>query len=324
MIYFDTFALQANSKYPAHHIRNRSSQTFEAVCALPSQNRWCLTGTPIHNSINDYGALMSFIGIPSLIEKSMFDFWITSPLKHEKPNSLERVQKLVKATCLRRTKRSVERSCKLPQKVQKTEEIQFQEADQEIYNYFKKKTAKIAKGIFTSNLKLSKHKQPEETNVLSLINFLRLICNHGELLLPAPALKAWRARDDRSVDWRMMQICRKRCHSCGVDMEETASVEPRDPGSPSESNICAECAISGNSAALGVEHISLDLPSQPDTGNSSHTPQPSHISFCPSAKVEALLRNLRMEQQEANCQDPRRRTKRYLFHLLLRLEILHD
>ncbi|KAI5923344.1 P-loop containing nucleoside triphosphate hydrolase protein [Camillea tinctor] len=44
-----------------HHIRNRESQVFMACCQVRAQYRWCLTGTPIQNSLDDYGALLSFL-----------------------------------------------------------------------------------------------------------------------------------------------------------------------------------------------------------------------------------------------------------------------
>ncbi|KAF2191078.1 hypothetical protein K469DRAFT_746516 [Zopfia rhizophila CBS 207.26] len=79
----------------AHHIRNRSSQIFKAACAIDSRYRWCLTGTPIHNSLDDYGALLSFIRVPPFTEKTMFDFWITSPIRHARPYSMRRLQDLL-------------------------------------------------------------------------------------------------------------------------------------------------------------------------------------------------------------------------------------
>lgn len=282
---------------PAHHIRNRLSQTFKAACAIVSQHRWCLTGTPIHNSLDDYGALLTFVGVPPFTDKSMFDFWITSPLKNGKPNSLRRLQDLIKATCLRRTKRTIGYSFELPQRIEKTETIEFHRTDQELYNFFKEKTAKVAAGLLPSIASTSKFDQVKENNILSLINFLRLICNQGEQLLPQSALDAWKGRDSTSIDWQMMQNCRRRCDICNADIEAT--------NSPVSSNFELRCQHS--ICAICVFQYEGSTPTCPKCVVSSATGTHSTVSNSvttftrPSAKIETLLRNLRSEQILENC-----------------------
>src|SRR4051812_67902 len=121
---------------PAHHIRNRSSQIFKAALAVASESRWCLTGTPIHNSLDDYGALLSFIRVPLLMEKSQFDFWITSPIKQKRSNCVSTLGDLIRATCLRRTKNITQASLKLPGRIERTEEIDLHQADRALYEFF--------------------------------------------------------------------------------------------------------------------------------------------------------------------------------------------
>jgi SNF2 family DNA or RNA helicase len=45
-----------------HEIRNRRSKTHIAACALSSNIRWILTGTPIFNSMADFANLCGFLG----------------------------------------------------------------------------------------------------------------------------------------------------------------------------------------------------------------------------------------------------------------------
>jgi SNF2 family DNA or RNA helicase len=47
-----------------HEIRNAKSKTHIACNALSARIRWVVTGTPVFNSIKDFAALGSFIGIP--------------------------------------------------------------------------------------------------------------------------------------------------------------------------------------------------------------------------------------------------------------------
>ena len=87
---------------------------------------------------------MSFIGVDPFIEKSMFDFWIASSIKNKKIGSLERLRDLIKATCLRRRKTSIGDSLELPKRLERTEIVELHQADLELYDFFKVKTAKIA------------------------------------------------------------------------------------------------------------------------------------------------------------------------------------
>jgi SNF2 family DNA or RNA helicase len=179
----------------AHHIRNRKSQIFAAVCSVQSTFRWCLTGTPVHNSLDDYGALLSFLRVPSFTSKAMFDHWITKPIQQKKQEGFSRLQILVRTTCLRRTKDSIGDALDLPQRREEVEFVPLQPQDQELYNFFKSKAAELASGATTLNPATATRKLSQDGSVLSLLNFLRLTCNHGQQILPKSALQLWSARD---------------------------------------------------------------------------------------------------------------------------------
>ncbi|CAI7648686.1 unnamed protein product [Penicillium viridicatum] len=67
----------------SHYIRNRATKQFQAVVNLSAQHRWCLTGTPIQNSIEDLGALVAFLRVPILDRVAPFRKFISTPTSSE-------------------------------------------------------------------------------------------------------------------------------------------------------------------------------------------------------------------------------------------------
>lgn len=53
----------------AHHLRNRSSCLYKCVKCLKSSIRWLITGTIVHNCLNDFYSLCGILGLPSVYYK---------------------------------------------------------------------------------------------------------------------------------------------------------------------------------------------------------------------------------------------------------------
>ena len=297
--------------HPAHHIRTRSSQAFQAACAIDAQHRWCLTGTPIHNSLDDYGALLSFVGVQPFADKATFDFWITKPIKQNRPHGLRRLEDLVRATCLRRKKSLNNGLLQLPRRSENVEWIMLSPEDRELYEFFKLKTAKIASQLSRRHPGTSKIDQRKGTNILTLINFLRLICDYGEHLLPTSALEAWKSRDSGSVDWQMLRVCRARCDKCGGFIDEIEEPTPMDSELQCQHSICSECAIRSPEHGAGDGPACPKCIKQTVSEGDSTICQVPRKSVRPSAKVDVLIRNLRQEQLSESEGDQTLPKKRY-------------
>ncbi|KAF5574949.1 helicase-like transcription factor [Fusarium subglutinans] len=172
----------------AHRIGNRSTQVFQAACELQSSRRWCLTGTPIVNSIDNYGALLAFIKMEPLDTKATFDHWISTQIRDNLQEGIRKLRILVEATCLRRTKCSISQA--LPPPTVREEKVDLSPYDRSLYDFFESEAAKNAADSSQSypanHLKTGKEKK----NVLSMIHNLRRICDHGEDLLPASDIEA--------------------------------------------------------------------------------------------------------------------------------------
>ncbi|PVH75486.1 hypothetical protein DL98DRAFT_644012, partial [Cadophora sp. DSE1049] len=81
----------------AHEIRNRLTKQFEAVHGLTAQHRWCLTGTPIQNSLEDLGALISFLRVPILEKVTTFRRYIIQPTSSNLGNRYRNLQTLLQS-----------------------------------------------------------------------------------------------------------------------------------------------------------------------------------------------------------------------------------
>ncbi|EPQ53098.1 hypothetical protein GLOTRDRAFT_131380 [Gloeophyllum trabeum ATCC 11539] len=65
----------------AHEIRNRKTAGAEACWELMGKYKWCLTGTPIQNKVEDLYPLLNFIDVRPLNDWDIFNERIANPVK---------------------------------------------------------------------------------------------------------------------------------------------------------------------------------------------------------------------------------------------------
>lgn len=87
---------------PAHHIRNSTSKQWKAATNLHTTRRWCLSGTPIQNKMEDLAALADFLQLPPLGSKDSFGKYVLRPLSESSTNSMP-LRTYMEAYCLRRS-----------------------------------------------------------------------------------------------------------------------------------------------------------------------------------------------------------------------------
>jgi DNA repair protein RAD5 len=76
----------------AHVIRTRDTRNYEAVMALKAPRRWCLTGTPMQNQLDDLYSLVHFVGLQPLGDYKTWTDYIVKPFKNEREKVLDRIQ----------------------------------------------------------------------------------------------------------------------------------------------------------------------------------------------------------------------------------------
>lgn len=85
-----------------HLIRNFKTQVSEAVCSLYGKFRWILTGTPIHNRIDDVFPYFVFLRCDPFDERTIFLKWAKD--RHGGRQGQGRLNVILKALMIRRTK----------------------------------------------------------------------------------------------------------------------------------------------------------------------------------------------------------------------------
>lgn len=89
----------------AHTVKNRNAKATKACCALRAEYRWCLTGTPMQNNLDEIQSLIKFLRIKPYDDLSVWKNQITKPMNNGRGGvALRRLQVYLKIFMKRRTK----------------------------------------------------------------------------------------------------------------------------------------------------------------------------------------------------------------------------
>lgn len=89
----------------AHTIKNRNAKATQSAYALDAEYRWCLSGTPMQNNLDELQSLIKFLRIKPYNDLAAWKDQITKPLANGRGGlAIERLQVYLKAFMKRRTK----------------------------------------------------------------------------------------------------------------------------------------------------------------------------------------------------------------------------
>ncbi|KAL4892197.1 SNF2 family N-terminal domain-containing protein [Aspergillus ambiguus] len=89
----------------AHTIKNRNAKATQSAYALDAEYRWCLSGTPMQNNLDELQSLIKFLRIKPFNDLAAWKDQITKPLANGRGGlAIERLQIVLKAFMKRRTK----------------------------------------------------------------------------------------------------------------------------------------------------------------------------------------------------------------------------
>ncbi|KAF2233475.1 hypothetical protein EV356DRAFT_503549 [Viridothelium virens] len=156
----------------AHFIRDRSTATAKAVCALEGRRRWAMTGTPLQHGINDLASLFQFIRAYPYSDPKVFDQDIVhTTASGGQSTSIERLKRLFSCVAIRRSNNTID----LPKRVDTVLPVEFDSEERTLYNAVQER----AKCVLEEAKNANDMSHQTYRSALRYITALRMICNLG-------------------------------------------------------------------------------------------------------------------------------------------------
>ncbi|KAM0333498.1 hypothetical protein ACHAQA_002161 [Verticillium albo-atrum] len=166
----------------AQGIKNRKGKISEAAPALMAKYRWCLTGTPMMNSLHETFALYRFLHIAPYNEWTNFNEMFGELKERAEPGpALNTFRVLLQKTMLRRDKNSKINGQRILQLPDKTEEIIHIDLEGEQLEYYKAVTEN-AKVMFNAYIRKGSSNKQYTVLLVQLLRMRQAVC-HPHLVL---------------------------------------------------------------------------------------------------------------------------------------------
>ncbi|KAL1757353.1 SNF2 family N-terminal domain-containing protein [Schizophyllum commune] len=240
----------------AHNIKNHKTKGARACCALQAKFRWCLTGTPMQNNVTELYSLFDFLRIKPLNDLEHFNRTIAKPLKDGKggTRAMKRLQVVLKATMLRRTKDQVingKKLIELPPRTLNIISCPFSTQEQAFYEGLEKKMGDTVQKLMESNTGGGN----AYISVLLLLLRLRQACDHPVLVEEdykedVDAIESKEAKnkddatdpDDLAAAFGQLGVTRK-CKLCQVELPRRKEGDKDDDDDDDLDRFCRDCAM---------------------------------------------------------------------------------
>lgn len=268
----------------AHKIRNRTTQQFKTVQKLSGQRRWCLTGTPIQNKLEDLGSIVAFLRVPDLERVSTFRTCIIAPTSPDRGRRFNNLQILLKTICIRRTREILG----LPEPIADSRLLAFSSVERQeydnLYELYRKRVQMAVSGA-----------SKVASTTLQSIHELRLFCNNG----PRKTQHGQHGSDDEVLSY-LQQLEQNMCAKCSLSIYCIDQVGEKNGGVfiwPCKHLVCHSCrpqclkkkacllCESGNAPPDLTNHIGTEAPNV--------VVEETPVQY--PSKLLALLQDIKME-----------------------------
>ncbi|KAK5401900.1 hypothetical protein LTR06_010818 [Exophiala xenobiotica] len=218
----------------AHVIRNAATNQFRAVMALRSGIRWCLSGTPIQNSLDDLGSLVAFLRVPLLDQRAQFQRYVTRRTlvrRSSQQPDYENLRVLLASICLRRNRTILPCSQFVDCPVKVAFSLEERQEYQELQRSWRERL----------DMAVSGHKtKVAHQIVLECLLRLRIYCKNGDYLRIKAASSLIEQEELGSL---LQQTGDATCHYCKCDVLVFGNAEDGNSGVVTycRNVVCGDC-----------------------------------------------------------------------------------
>ncbi|KAJ1270251.1 hypothetical protein BS78_06G039700 [Paspalum vaginatum] len=166
----------------AHTIKSPKTKGAQAAFRLNSECRWCLTGTPLQNNLEDLYSLLCFLHVEPWCNATWWHKLIQKPYENGDDRGLKLVRAILRPLMLRRTKETKDKIGNpilvLPPAHIEVVECEQSESERDFYEaLFRRSKVQFDKFVAQGSV-LNNY-----ANILELLLRLRQCCNHPFLVI---------------------------------------------------------------------------------------------------------------------------------------------
>lgn len=186
----------------AHQIKSRITKTSKAAYSIKSEYRWCMTGTPLQNKLDDLFSILKFLRVEIWGDYVWWNTYINKGISQTESTQI--VRGILGPIFLRRTKSSTyidgRNILHLPGKTIQTCFVDMTKEEKSIYNALFHKGQDQFNEIVTGGML-----QYEYAHIFELLVKLRQVCDHPALVFSRDDM-----RDAQSLENAVLKFIQKK------------------------------------------------------------------------------------------------------------------
>ncbi|KAL7242528.1 hypothetical protein ACSBR1_014995 [Camellia fascicularis] len=211
----------------AQSIKNHRTQVARACWGLRAKRRWCLSGTPIQNAVDDLYSYFRFLRYDPYAVYKSFCSSIKVPISRNPTNGYKKLQAVLKTIMLRRTKGTLldgEPIINLPPKSVELKKVDFSEEERDFYCRLEADSrAQFAEYAAAGTVKQN------YVNILLMLLRLRQACDHPLLVRGYNSSSTWRSSIEMAKKLpRDKQVCLLNCLEASLAICGICNDSPED------------------------------------------------------------------------------------------------
>ncbi|MCL7041230.1 hypothetical protein MKW94_019408 [Papaver nudicaule] len=175
----------------AQSIKNHRTQVARACWGLRAKRRWCLSGTPIQNAIDDLYSYFRFLRYDPYAGYKSFVSTIKVPIQRNSVHGYKKLQAVLKTIMLRRTKATVidgEPIITLPPKTIELKKVDFSMEERDFYSQLEADSRAQFKVYAAAGTVKQNY-----VNILLMLLRLRQACDHPLLVKGYNSNSVWKS-----------------------------------------------------------------------------------------------------------------------------------